>query len=283
MDRATAQATLRPELAAALEAWRALVEADGEQVRRISERDLSGDYYAPMTARFRPGAQPSQELPVLEELLRPDDSWLDIGAGAGRLAVPLAGRVRRVIAVEPSAAMREALGAAALESALPIEVIAEPWPAAAALVTDIDVALSAHAIYDIADLGPWIEAMERAASRLCVVVLFDRARGHAWSEIFEAVHGEPMAALPAVREFLAVLGAMGRTFEVRTIPAGPLEPTPEEAAFVQARRICWLEEGSEQDRRLQAFLRERYPSTEGALAMPPMRRFTAIVSWTPPS
>ena len=286
MDRLVAEAMLRPELDAALDAWRALVDADAEQVRRVSERDLSGDYYAPLTQRFRPGGQPSQELPILETLLEPGDSWLDIGAGGGRLAIPLAERVRRVVAIEPSAAMREALGAAALESGLAnIEVVSEPWPAAASreAAAGIDVALSVHAIYDIADLGAWIEAMELAASRLCVVGLFDRARGHAWSEIFDAVHGEPMAALPALREFLAVLGALGRPFEVRTIPAGPLDPTPEDAAFAQARRICWLEEGSERDLRLQSFLRARYPAAEGMLDMPPMRRSTAVVSWAPPS
>jgi SAM-dependent methyltransferase len=283
MDRTTAESTLRPDLATALEAWRALVEADGEQVRRISERDLAGDYYARITDRFRPGGRPSQELPVLQELLRPDEAWLDIGAGGGRLAMPLAERVRRVVAVEPSAAMREALGTSALEAGLAnVEVVADPWPAAAAAVSGIDVALAAHAIYDIADIGPWIEGMERVASRLCVVALFDRGRGHAWTDIFEAVHGEPMAALPALREFVAVLGALGRPYEVRTIPADPIDPTPEEAAFEQARRICWLMDGSEKDRRMQAYLRSAYPAAEGTLAMPPMRRFTAIVSWASP-
>ncbi|MSP22253.1 MAG: methyltransferase domain-containing protein [Dehalococcoidia bacterium] len=216
MDHTTAEATLRPGLVAAIEAWRVLVEADSEQVHRVSERDLNVDYYAPMTELFRPGAprheegaRPSQELPVLEGLLQPGDTWLDIGAGGGRLSIPLAERARRIVAVEPSAAMREALGTSVLEAGLAnIEVVPERWPEAVSQLSRVDVALSAHAIYDIAELGPWIEAMERAASRLCVVALFDRARGHAWSDIFEAVHGETMAALPALHEFLAVLGAM---------------------------------------------------------------------------
>lgn len=279
MDRVTAEATLRPTYATALDAWRALVEADSEQVRRISERDLNADYYAPMAERFRPGARASQELPALETMLQPGDTWLDIGAGGGRLAIPLAERVRRVIAIEPSAAMRETLGAAALEAGLSnIEVLAEPWPGARA---SGDVALAVHAIYDIAAVGPWIEAMERASSRLCVVVLFDRARGHAWNEIFEAVHGEPMAALPAVREFIAVLGARESRYEVTSIPADPMDPIPEEAAFTQARRICWLVEGSEADQRMQTFLRARYPATPGTVALPPMRRATYLVSWAP--
>ncbi len=280
MDRATAEATLRPSRQAALDAWRALVEADAEQVHRISERDLATlDYYAAMTGRFRPGVRPSQELPILESLLEPGDTWLDIGAGGGRLSIPLAERVRRVVAIEPSASMREALGASALEAGLAnVEVIAEPWPDA---IASGDVALSAHAIYDIADVGAWVEAMERAASRLCVVALFDRARGHAWSEIFEAVHGEPMAALPAVREFVAVLGAMERTYEVRSLTSGAMEPTQEDAAFEQARRICWLVEGSEGDLRMQAFLRARYAAGPGLLGLPPMRRATYVVAWTP--
>lgn len=277
MDRAAAESMLRPAAQDALEAWRALVEADGEQVRRVSELDLGGDYYAPMTERFRPGHRPSQELPALEALLRPEDTWLDIGAGGGRLAIPLARLVRRVIAVEPSAAMRVALGAAALDAGLSnIEVVAEGWPDAAATG---DVALSAHAVYDIPDIFAWIEAMERAAARLCVVALFDRARGHAWSDIFEAVHGEQMAALPAAREFIAVLGALDRSFEVTAFDAEPMEPTSEDAAMVQARRICWLVEGSDADRRLQAFLRERYAVAPGLLAMPPMRRTTYVISW----
>ncbi|MFN8638793.1 MAG: methyltransferase domain-containing protein [Dehalococcoidia bacterium] len=280
MDRHTAEATLRPAARDALDAWRALVEADAEQVGRISELALDADYYAPMAPRFRPGARDSEELPVLEALLRPEDTLLDIGAGGGRLAIPLAAKVRRVVAVEPSAAMRETLAGAALEAGVSnIEIHPDRWPDSDAAG---DVAMAVHAIYDIADLGSWLEGMERAASRLCVVVLFDRARGHAWSEIFEAVHGESMAALPAVREFLAVLGALERPFEVRTIRSNPIGPTPEDAAFVQARRICWLNEGSDADRRLQAFLRARYPAPEGTLAMPPMRRAMHIVTWEPP-
>ena len=46
---------------------------------------------------------------------RPDDAWLDVGAGAGRYALPLALRVREVVAVEPSEGMRTALAELAAE------------------------------------------------------------------------------------------------------------------------------------------------------------------------
>ena len=75
----------------------------------MRELDEGQDYYRPVAGRFRPGQASSAEADVLLALSRREDSWLDIGAGGGRFALPLAGRVRRVIAVEPSPAMRQVL------------------------------------------------------------------------------------------------------------------------------------------------------------------------------
>jgi len=52
---------------------------------------------------------------------------LDIGAGPGTLAVPLARRGGRVTAVEPSAPMRRALHEYALREGVPVAIIEEPW------------------------------------------------------------------------------------------------------------------------------------------------------------
>ena len=41
--------------------------------------------------------------------MQPSDTVLDVGAGAGRYAVPAATRAREVIALEPSKGMGEAL------------------------------------------------------------------------------------------------------------------------------------------------------------------------------
>lgn len=286
MDLARANATLRPEAVDALEAWRVLVEADREQVERLSERTLGGDYYAPITDSFRPDRRPSLELPALLELARPEDVWRDIGAGGGRLAVPLAGVVQHVIAVEPSESMRAALESVAAEAGVTnVEAVPDRWPPAdVATVEVVDVSLAAHSIYDIADIGPFIEALERSTRRTCVVALGDRARGGYWGEVFAAAHGESMAVLPSMREFVTVLGSLERALEVRIVPAGGSdEPVPEERAFGAARRFCWLVEGSEADARMQAFMRERYSAGEGLMRPPPLRRAVGIVRWAPPA
>ncbi len=60
---------------------------------------------------------------------RPDSTWLDIGAGAGRYTLPLALRVRQVIAVEPSAGMRRALRTGLDEHGIDnVRVVPGFWP-----------------------------------------------------------------------------------------------------------------------------------------------------------
>ena len=59
--------------------------------------------------------------------ISPGATVLDIGAGPGTLAVPLARRGCRVTAVEPSAPMRQALHEHALHEGVTVAIIEEPW------------------------------------------------------------------------------------------------------------------------------------------------------------
>ncbi len=92
--------------------WADRVRRDHAQVDRHREVPDEGDFYRPVTSLFRADPRRTGE-PVLDALLalaRPTDTWLDVGAGAGRYALPLALRVREVVAVEPSEAMRTSAG-----------------------------------------------------------------------------------------------------------------------------------------------------------------------------
>lgn len=271
---------LRPTEPEALAAWRELIEADREQVERLRE-DARPDYYRPVAGSFRPGIRDSVEWPVLEALARPGDTWLDIGAGGGRFAIPLAAIVERVIAIEPSEAMREVLTSAISEAgATNLEVIDGRWPVAG-WDREVDVSLAAHALYDIADLGGWLDAQEATTRRVCVGIFRVVGRGAQVADFFEAVHGEPMATLPALREFVAVLGARGRRYEVLTVPSGEasVARSPEDAHAI-LRRLLWLSEGSDLDQRMQTLAQEWYGTGEG-LVLPLMRPWVGIVTWEP--
>jgi SAM-dependent methyltransferase len=271
---------LRPPEAAALEEWRRLVDADREQVERLRESGPTDDFYAPVAASFTPGRRESLEWPAIAELARAGDTWLDIGAGGGRFAVPLAAMVDRVIAVEPSAAMRATLTAAADAAGCKnIEVVDAYWPVAG-WATDADVALAAHCLYDIGDIAGFLDAMERHARRACIAVFGCRARGAQLAELFEALHGEPMAPLPSLREFVALLGALGRRYDVRTAGSGATrEPArPAEEAYAFARRLMWVAEGSVKDRRMCSLIDEWYGTPEG-VSLPALRPWIGVVSW----
>jgi SAM-dependent methyltransferase len=275
-------ASLRPTEAEALLTWRRLIEADREQVERLRENSRSEDFYAPVAASFRPGQRDSVEWPVVEGFAREGDTWLDIGAGGGRFAVPLAGIVKRVVAVEPSEAMRTIMVAAAIEAGRAnIEVVDTHWPADGWSI-DADVSLAAHSTYDIEEIEPFIEAMERHTSRTCIAIFGCRARGAQLADLFEAVHDEPMATLPSLREFVALLGAMGRRYEVRT--AGTSEERerarPAEEAYAVARRLLWLAPNTEKDAKMQQLVTDWYGTPEG-IALPSMRPWIGIVSWEP--
>ena len=86
--------------------------------------------------------------------------WLDIGAGAGRYALPLARHVREVVAIEPSPGMAAALAEIAAEHGITnVRQLAARWPMEGSLSGD--VALMAHVGYDVERIGAFLDASRR--------------------------------------------------------------------------------------------------------------------------
>jgi hypothetical protein len=277
---------LRPSASEAFAAYTCLVLANREQVERLRDvPEPEGDFWARRAPRFRPGVLEAEELPGLLDLARPDDVWLDIGAGGGRFAIPLSREVRSVIAVEPSAAMRSVLGEAmAAETRTNIEMVDLRWPPAADVEAPSgDVSLAANVLYDNLELEAFLAALEAHTHRLCVVICSDRAPSTPDPGLWEALHGERLCPLPGLREFVAVLGALNRRYEVRAFGmARPSAPMDLEDAMNESRWRYWVEAGSPKDGRLRELLRERFGQAEGAVVLPPRRSYSAVVSWEPP-
>src|SRR6266568_900883 len=101
---------LLPTAAEALQAWAARVRANREQVEQFREA-APADFYAPIAGLFRadPRRQDEPTLERLRSLVRPSDTVLDVGAGGGRYALPLALVAQEVIAVDPSEGMLRVL------------------------------------------------------------------------------------------------------------------------------------------------------------------------------
>lgn len=275
-------------IAADLEAtWAERVRANRAQAERLRET-MAGDFYAPVSGLFVADPRRTGEpaLEVLQALARPDETWLDIGSGAGRYALPLALRVHDVIAVEPSAGMRRALRTGMGEHGIEnLRVVPGTWPEALAALGDLpaaDVALIAHVGYDIEDIGPFLEAMEAAARERCVAVLTDRSPGAVADPFWPVVHGESRVPLPALPELVELLRARGRDTEVIRVERSPRTFESVDALTAFLRRQLFIAEGGEKDIHFRASLPDMIVRRDGAwtLAEGPAGS-VGVVTWGP--
>jgi SAM-dependent methyltransferase len=275
--------------AAALEdAWAARVRANREQVDRVREVP-DRDFYAPVSSLFvaDPRRTGEEALDALLVLADSEDRWLDIGAGAGRYALPLAGYVAEIIAVEPSVSMRNALRTGVEEHGVEnLRIVAGAWPAALASLGQppvAEVALIAHVGYDIEEIGPFIEAMERAASRLCVAMLTDQSPASVADPFWPIVHGMDRVPLPAMPELVELLRAKGRSTEIRRVERSPRTFDSFEGLATFIRRQLWIDEDGEKEARFRAALADMSHERDDdgwTLATPPVGS-VGILTWSP--
>lgn len=270
---------LMPNAEEALAAWARRVRANREQVER-SREITDADFYEPVAATFRddPFRRDDPILDVLRALLRSGDTVLDVGAGAGRYALALALVAREVIALDASPSMLEQLRAAKQAGGIENVVIREGrWPSVEPFPI-ADVVLLANVGHDIEDIGPFLDAAERAARRACIAVMLDRPPTHAVDALWPEIHGGERVSLPALPEFVTLLLARGHLPDILMIsgrPAGPVDP---DAVLARARRLLWLKADGPKDQRLRQVLRERLDGTVGNASSGAAPR-VGIVSW----
>jgi SAM-dependent methyltransferase len=279
-----AERSLRPTAEQALAAWRVLVEAEKQQVEALPNRPRPEDFYGPIAQAFRadPHRRDEPLLEHLRSLVRPEESWLDLGAGAGRYALPIALLARRVYAVEPSPGMVQALRESLAEYAIDnVEVFVERWPGESRAPI-ADVGLICQVGYDIADLGPFLDQLEGHTRRLCVAVLFEHSPTAYFAPLWQAVHGERRVLLPGLAEFTALLFARGRSPRADYLLLPERAHRDMESLHAASRRPLWVVPGSAEDERLAAALRElARPTAEGGYSLSPGPRRLAIVTWSP--
>ena len=268
-------------------AWAQRVRENREQAERFRETQTP-DFYAPVSSLFVADPRRTDE-PALAALLASateDQVWLDIGAGAGRYALPLALVVREVIAVEPSAGMRGALRTGMGEHGISnVRVVAGAWPESIERLGDLpaaDVSMIAHVGYDIEAIGPFLDAMEAATREHCVAVLTDRSPASVADPFWPLVHGEERVPLPALPDLLEILHSRGRETEVIRVERPPrtFDSVPALTAFL--RRQLFIAEGGEKDLHFRAVLPDRIVNRDGGWTLlDPPAGSIGIVTWGP--
>jgi 2-polyprenyl-3-methyl-5-hydroxy-6-metoxy-1,4-benzoquinol methylase len=126
---------------------------------------------------------------VLKEL-NEEQSFLDIGAGNGRWAIPAAKIASKVTAVEPSNSMLEMLHENIVKEELDnIRIVQGRWEE-----TDVephDIVSCTHAIYETKDFATFIRKMEGRARERCYLVLRLPPHDGITGQLFQKIHGHP--------------------------------------------------------------------------------------------
>lgn len=262
-------------------------EASERQAERLADPGfaLPEDAWQPRAARFarRARAEPRPDAVVewLRARLRPTDTVLDVGAGTGRYARYLAEMAARVVAVEPSPAMRAELERLLVEERRSnVVVVPEAWPAATA--RRADVVFCAHVVYSIADQPPFLEALDAAAERLCVVVCGLQPPNAVLAPVWEAVHGEPRLPLPGALEIFNLLHQLGLPagFEILPREDDRFRYESRDDALRALRQRLHLLPGPETDARIRRAIEARFVHhPDGSCSIRPVPR-DAVLWWT---
>ena len=144
------------------------------------------------------------------EALDPPGSVLDVGSGAGAACLPLAPRITALTAVDADGEMLGLLAARAAEAGLAARAVRGRWPGAGGQVAPADVVTCHHVLFNVPDLGPFLDALTGHARRRVVV---ETAAVHpltSLNPLWLRFHGLKRPDGPTAADTIAILAAMGR-------------------------------------------------------------------------
>ena len=202
----------------ATQRWTELIRAEHAQSdKQRKDEPRPTDSWTSSAHQFRADPRRTDDLLVnhLQQQVSQEQVVLDVGAGGGRLALPLALKSKKVIAVEPSPSMCGVLREVAAEFDVKnVEVVESEW--LDAQVPKADVALCCHVLYTIQEIEPFVRKLEEHAGRVLVVIYQAPPQSPIYP-LWELVHGEPRLPLPSLPEFLEVLSQLGVAPDVEVI------------------------------------------------------------------
>ncbi len=174
------------------------------------------------------------------EALDPPGSVLDVGSGAGAACLPLAPRITRLTAVDADDEMLGLLAGRAGEAGLAARVVHGRWPDAGGQVGPADVVTCHHVVFNVPDLGPFLDALTGHARRRVVV---ETAAAHpltSLNPLWLRFHGLKRPEGPTAADTIAILAAMGYNpgHTEWSRPAAADYRSMAELVEVTRRRLC---------------------------------------------
>ncbi len=193
---------------------------------------------------FRVDAKaPAPETPshaMARTALAAGGTVLDIGVGGGASSLPLVPLAESITGVDEQQAMLDQFATAAAERRVRHREVLGRWPDVAQSIERHDVVLSHHVAYNVAAIGPFVEAMATRARRLVVFELTDRHPQSPLNPLWSKFWGLTRPTEPSAALFVEVVRYLGWHPEVETFERPARAPKVDRAqlvAFVR-QRLC---------------------------------------------
>ena len=269
----------------AIQRWKEMIQAEHAQSDRMRDLILPPeDHWTPYAQQFKGDPRRTDDLLVdyFQDPVDAEQVVIDVGAGGGRLALPLALVCSRVVAVDPSPSMCKVLREASYEFGVDnVEVVESEWMDAE--VEQADITLCSHVLYAIQEIEPFVRKLENKASKLVMVVLFQSPPQSQIYHLWETVHYEPRLPLPSLSEFRNVLKEMGVRPTISALPPQPPRGFDTlDGARAQLARRLYVEPGTPQMERLESAIATHLEEEEGTYRVRCARPLVPnVVSWRP--
>lgn len=273
-------------MTSAIESWKSRVESHHAQSEKVQAKVdwSSSDYWRPFAQHFRQDPRRTDD-PMIDKIasqISAESTVLDVGGGAGRIALPLALKVSHVTVAEPSESMIEQLQEEAKQSEITnVTVVQSLWEDAK--VEPADVVICAHVLYGVADAEPFIRKLAEHAREQVMILCFMRAPISRMSPFWLPVHGEERIDMPGLSELMPLLWEMDIYADVEMFKPSPLQTfESREDAHSQLLGRLYVEPDTEQDERLKKAIEDLLVETPDGLVIKgvtPGRM--GLISWTP--
>ena len=210
-------------MAESSEIYAAQLAAVQAQNARIYGPPTTGDSWGGVSARqfrFDPDRVMDGNLAVIASYVRPDDSVVDVGGGAGRVCLPLSRLCREVVNVEPSPGMGAEFQSSADEAGI-TNVRLVSASLADANAPNGDIVFTADVTYFVSNIAEFVRQMEAAAARRVMITIWSEPPPNRRAKLFHLIYGEEQKIFPGQAQLLPVLWDLGILPDVQVMPESP--------------------------------------------------------------
>jgi SAM-dependent methyltransferase len=270
----------------AVQRWNEILDARAQQMDAAYARlgRTSADFWERRASGFHRSTKDTITSDPfylrLRDVVTPQTSVLDVGAGTGRFSLALAPQAEHITAVEPSAAMMDFLRRDAADKGLSnISYVQATWQEAPDNL-QADIVICSHVLYPIRDIEPFLVKLQKATRQDCYIYSRATHIDALTADLWQHFHHDERRIPPSYIHVLDVLYEMGifANVETVTLPPGLRYPSLNVAVTEMSEQLI-LPDDEKTREELRALLEGWLVERDGMLVPPQQEVVCAIIRW----